>query len=78
MTAAGGPGSATPAEIEAGLERQRDQLARSVDQLAARLDVKAQAKHRLTSDAGGPRPGLYVAGAVVVALVALTVWRARR
>ena len=49
----------TPDELEAEIEAQREQLADTVDQLAAKLDVKAQAKakagldHRAGSD---PRP----------------------
>jgi MYXO-CTERM domain-containing protein len=76
----------TPQEIEADIERQRDQLAQTVDQLGHKLDVKAQAKSRIddakdraTTDAGKPRPELV--GAAVAALAGLTLlvwWRRRR
>ncbi|MBD8868406.1 DUF3618 domain-containing protein [Nocardioides donggukensis] len=76
----------TPAEIEADIERQREQLAETVDALHDRLDVKgrardkaAEVRHRATTDGGSPRPEL-VAGAVgvVVLVVGLVVWRRRR
>jgi MYXO-CTERM domain-containing protein len=76
----------TPEQIEADIERQRDELAATVTQLHARLDVKARARHkvnelkdRATTDTGGPRPDVAaVAVLAVVALVGLVVWRARR
>jgi hypothetical protein len=75
----------TTAEIEADIERQRDHLADTVDQLSHKLDVKAQAKERAshlqdraTTSSGKPRPEL-VAGAVALfALVAGIVWWRRR
>ena len=36
----------TPEQIEAEIEAQRDQLAATVDQLTAKLDVKAHARHK--------------------------------
>jgi len=76
----------TPDAIEADIERQRDELAATVTQLHARLDVKTRAKgkvndlkDRATTDAGKPRPDLAaVAVLAVVALVGLVVWRSRR
>jgi MYXO-CTERM domain-containing protein len=79
----GGP--STPAEIEADIIRQREELADTVAALQTKLDVKAKAKHkaadlkaRATTDDGAPRP-TYVAGAlaVVAAAVGLVVWRRR-
>jgi MYXO-CTERM domain-containing protein len=81
---AGTPGvnGSNPAEIEADIERQRDELASTVDALHARLDVKTRARHkaedlrdRATTSTGRPRPELLGVGglavAVVVGLVAL-------
>ena len=78
--------SRTPEQIEADIEAQRDQLARTVDQLSAKLDVKArtQAKvadvrHRATTDAGKPRPEvLAAAGSLAAMITVLVVWRLRR
>jgi hypothetical protein len=76
----------TPDQIEADIERQREELAATVTQLHARLDVKTRAKgkvnelkDRATTDTGKPRPDLAaVAVLAVVAVVGLAVWRARR
>ena len=79
----GGP--TTPAEIEADIVRQREELADTVAALQTKLDVKSKAKHkaadlkdRATTDSGKPRPA-YVAGAAaaVAALVGLVAWRRR-
>jgi hypothetical protein len=71
----------TPAEIEADIERQRDQLADTVDQLTAKLDVKSRAKtkvgeltDRATTDTGKPRPEVLAAAVSVVAAIAVVVW----
>lgn len=64
----------TPEQIEAEIEEQRAQLAATVDQLTAKLDVKA----RLTTDSGKPRPEvLAAAGSLVAMAVALLWWRRR-
>lgn len=76
----------TPDQIEADIERQRQQLAATIDQLGARLDVKSRAqakvadlKDRATTADGQPRPeALALAGAVVGLLVAVVVVRRRR
>jgi hypothetical protein len=75
----------TPAEIEADIDRQRDELARTVDQLTHKLDAKAQARERAaqvadraTTDEGRPRPELVAAGVSAVLLVGLLVWWRRR
>ncbi len=69
--------------LVADIERQRDQLADTVDALQHKLDVKAQAKHkasalrdRATTTTGKPRPELVGAGVLAVALVVgLVFWR---
>lgn len=42
-----GPSSDDPAEIKADIEQTREQLADTVDALAGKLDVKAQARTKL-------------------------------
>jgi MYXO-CTERM domain-containing protein len=72
----------TPEEIEADIARQREQLATTVNDLQARLDVKTRTKHkvaelrgRATTADGRPTPqvmgGAAAALAVVVGLVLL-------
>ncbi len=76
----------TPEELEAEIAQQRDQLAETVDQLTAKLDVKAQAQHKVadlkdaaTTADGKPRPEVLAAAASLVAMaVVLVVWRVRR
>ena len=75
----------TPEEIQADIERQREQLAQTVDDLGHKLDVKAQtrervavAKDRATTDEGKPRPEVLGAAAAAVAGIALLVWLRRR
>jgi predicted RNA-binding protein Jag len=73
------------AEIEAEIEEQREHLADTVDQLAHKMDVKAQAKERaedlkskMTNAEGKPRPVVYAAIAGVLATTGLLVWWRRR
>ena len=76
----------SPEQIEADIERQREQLASTVDALQARLDVKSRAKHkatelrdRATDDRGRPRPPVVAAGVGVLALIGgLVALRVRR
>lgn len=77
--------SQTPQEIQADIERQREALASTVDQLTDRLDVKSRAtakahelKDRATTDDGSPRPEVLGAAAGVVVALALLVWWRRR
>ena len=72
-----------PDVIREEIERTRDELAGTVDALQAKLDVKSQAKARVTrvkdqvtTDSGKPRPEL-VAGVVGAALLVagLIRWR---
>jgi len=75
----------TPEELEAEIAIQREQLAGTVDQLAARLDVKSQAQQRVaafkdtvTTDDGRPRNEvLAAAGSLVAMAVVLLLWRRR-
>lgn len=76
----------TPEELEAEIAEQREQLAATVDQLTAKLDVKSQAQQKVaglkdsaTTDDGRPRPEVLAAAASLVAMaVVLVVWRVRR
>ena len=75
----------TPEEIQADIERQREHLAQTVDQLGHKLDVKAQTKEkvadvrdRATTDDGKPRPEVLGVAAAVVVGVGLVIWLRRR
>lgn len=64
------PTSRTPEQIEADIVAQREQLAATVDQLTAKLDVKS----RMTTDTGKPRPEVLAAAGSLVAMVVAAVW----
>jgi MYXO-CTERM domain-containing protein len=75
----------TPEEIQSNIERQREQLAQTVDQLGHKLDVKAHTKakvdevrHRATTDDGKPRPEVLGVAAAAVLGIGLLVWLRRR
>lgn len=76
----------SPQQLEADIARQREDLATTVDQLHAKLDVKARAqdkahelKDRATTADGRPRPDLTAATVAAVVLAAgLLAWRRRR
>lgn len=76
----------TPKQIQAEVEVQREQLARTVDDLSAKLDVKSQAQHKVaqlkdaaTTDTGGPRAEvLAAAGSLIAMAIVVVVWRWRR
>ena len=80
------PEQKTPEELEAEVARQREQLAETVDDLAAKLDVKSQAQQKVaalkdsaTKDDGSPRPEvLAAAGSLAAMALVLIVWRLRR
>lgn len=68
---------------ERQVERNREQLAQTVDALHAKLDMKSKAQARLretrdraTTESGKPRPVVLAGAAAVVAgVVALVWWR---
>ena len=76
----------TPEQLEAEIVQQREQLADTVDQLTAKLDVKSRAQDKVsalkdsaTTDSGRPRPEvLGAAGSLVAMAVVLLLWRRRR
>ena len=75
----------TPEEIQADIERQREQLAQTVDELGHKLDVKAQTRERVavvkdraTTDDGKPRPEVLGVAAAVVLGLGLVIWLRRR
>ena len=55
------------AALQAEIERTREELAQTVDQLAAKLDVKSRVRDKVTSPDGKPTPALTSAGAGIVA-----------
>jgi hypothetical protein len=75
----------TPEELEAEIAIQREQLAGTVDELAAKLDVKSRARHKVasltdsvTTDDGRPRNEvLAAAGSLLAMAVVLLIWRRR-
>lgn len=80
-----GAARATPQELEREVERNREELARTVDALHHKLDVKAQARQRAarlkaaaTTEDGKPKPAVLGGAGAVAAAVALLVWRRRR
>lgn len=80
------PDARTPEQLETDIEVQRDQLAHTVDQLTAKLDVKsrtqakiADVKDRSTNAEGRPNPEVMAAAGSLLAVIAvLAVWRLRR
>ena len=66
------------ADLEADIERTRAELADTVDQLAAKLDVKTRVRDRFVTPDGRPTTTALVAGGAVALVVALAVVRAVR
>jgi hypothetical protein len=75
--------------LQADIERTRERLADTVDQLQDRLDVKArtaerarslraQAVDRATYPDGRPRPEAMAVAAAVAGLLVVALWRRRR
>jgi len=78
-----GVNGTTPDEIEADIARQREELAATVTELHARLDVKARARAkaaelrgRATTPDGRPNPRV-VAAAVAIVVLAGVAFRRR-
>lgn len=75
----------TPEQIQADIERQREALAATVDELTGKLDVKSRAADKVhelkdgaTTADGKPRPELLGAAAgLAVGLVVLAIWQHR-
>jgi hypothetical protein len=77
-----GVNGTTPEEIEADIARQREELAATVTELHARLDVKARSKAkaaelrgRATTPDGKPDPRVVAAAVAVVVLAGVAFWR---
>jgi len=77
-----GVNGTTPEEIEADIARQREELAATVTELHARLDVKARTKAkaaelrgRATTPDGKPDPRVVAAAVAVVVLAGVALWR---
>lgn len=75
----------TPHELEREVERNREELSRTVDALHHKLDVKAQARRRVarlkaaaTTDTGKPRPEVLGAVGAATAGMVLLIWLRRR
>jgi hypothetical protein len=69
------------AELEADIERTREELGQTVDALSQKLDVKAQARLKLGKVRGKPKAVALAAGVLVVALGtvgAVVLWGRRR
>jgi hypothetical protein len=68
-------------QIEADIARTREELAQTVDQLAAKLDVKSRVRDRVTSPDGKPTPAVTSVGAGVIAglaaMVVIWLWGRR-
>ena len=77
-----GVNGTTPEEIEADIARQREELAATVTELHARLDVKARTRAkaaelrgRATTPDGKPDPRFVAAAVAVVVLAGVAFWR---
>lgn len=80
----------TPADIQAEIDATRERLGETVDQLAARLDVPARTRARLTEGAlrtrdtavetyrENPPAVMGAAAALLTAVVGLVIWRSKR
>jgi hypothetical protein len=72
----------TPEQIEADIARQREELAATVTEIHARLDVKSRARAkaaelrgRATTPDGKPTPVAAAAAVAIVVLTGLVLWR---
>lgn len=69
--------STSPDEMEHVIEQQREELAKTVDALQAKFDVRTRARHKAEDLRRHPE-WLGAAAVAVVAVVAVVVWRRRR
>jgi hypothetical protein len=84
--AAGGEGPADPDAIRADIEATREQLGRTVDELAYRMDVPTRAKERVLrirdtvveTYRESPPVVIGAVAALVGIVVAVVVWRKKR
>jgi MYXO-CTERM domain-containing protein len=72
----------TPDQIEADIARQREELAATVTEIQARLDVRTRARTtaaelrgRVTTPDGRPTPAAAAAAVALVVLTGLVLWR---
>lgn len=75
MTDPHSPDPNSPEAIEAQIQLQREALARTLDDLGTKLDVKHQVSRRVPDQVGAPH--LAAAGAALAAVVLLVWWRRR-
>ena len=80
-----GVNGTSPDEIEADIARQREELAATVTELHARVDVKARTRAkaaelrgRATTPDGKPDPRVVAAAVAVVVLAGVAFWRRHR
>jgi hypothetical protein len=69
------------AELEADIERTREELGQTVDALSQKFDVKAQARLKLGKARGKPKAVALAGGGLVVAfgtVGAVVLWGRRR
>jgi Protein of unknown function (DUF3618) len=77
-TRAGGAalkGDRSPSEIRSDIENTREELGEVVEALAAKTDMKAQARAKVEDVKANPRKPLLIAGGIVAALVLLAILR---
>jgi hypothetical protein len=67
----------SPADLERLIGQQREELAKTIDALQAKFDVKTRARHQLEEIRRHPQ-WLGAAAVAAAAVVALVVWRRLR
>jgi hypothetical protein len=70
------PNGTSPEDLERSIAQQREELAKTVDALQAKFDVRTRARHKVEELREHPA-WLGAAAATVVVAVALVVWRRR-
>jgi hypothetical protein len=80
----GAGGASDPDAIKADIEATREQLGRTLDEIGQRLDMTARAREAAARardtvvETYRESPPVVLGAAVLVALVALVVWRKKR